>query len=57
MNSLQDSIEYGLRKLGYDKIKDNLIVILSAVFLIWASTKKRYSDTGTGIWNWNRNRA
>ena len=45
MNSLQDSIEYGLRKLGYDKIKDNLIVILSAGFLIWASTKKRYSDT------------
>ena len=23
MNSLQDSIEYGLCKLGYDKIKDN----------------------------------
>ena len=23
MKSLQDSIEYGLRKLGYDKIKDN----------------------------------
>ena len=30
MNSLQDSIEYGLCKLGYDKIKDNQRKVLEA---------------------------
>ena len=30
MNSLQDSIEYGLRKLGYDKIKDNQQKVVEA---------------------------
>ena len=30
MNSLQDSIEYGLRKLGYDKIKDNQRKVVEA---------------------------
>ena len=30
MNSLQASIKYGLRKLGYDKVKDNQRKVVEA---------------------------